>query len=86
MRVTPKSPADAILMDIRLSDTDGINLTRQLRSIPQLAQVPVVLMSGDSRRDTLLSGIEAGATDFMAKPFTREVLRTKLDKVLRRGD
>jgi CheY-like chemotaxis protein len=77
---------DAVLMDIRLSDTDGINLTRQLRSIPQLAQVPVVLMSGDSRRDTLLSGIEAGATDFMAKPFTREVLRTKLDKVLRRGD
>jgi len=74
---------DAILMDIRLTDTDGIDLTRQLRSIPQLAQVPVILMSGDSRRETLLSGIEAGATDFMAKPFTREVLRTKLDKILR---
>jgi CheY-like chemotaxis protein len=85
LRVLAHVQPDAILMDIRLTDTDGINLTRQLRLIPQLAQVPVVLMSGDSRRDTLLSGIEAGATDFIAKPFTREVLRTKLDKVLHRA-
>jgi CheY-like chemotaxis protein len=83
LRVLAHLQPDAILMDIRLTDTDGIDLTRQLRSIPQLAQVPVILMSGDSRRETLLSGIEAGATDFMAKPFTREVLRTKLDKILR---
>jgi PleD family two-component response regulator len=77
---------DAILMDVKLTDTNGIDLTRQLRSIPQLAHTPVVLMSGDSRRDTLIHGIEAGATDFLAKPFTREVLRAKLDKVLRRAE
>jgi PleD family two-component response regulator len=77
---------DVVLMDVKLTDIDGINLTRQLRSIPQLAHTPVVLMSGDSRRDTLINGIEAGATDFLAKPFTREVLRTKLDKVLHRAE
>jgi CheY-like chemotaxis protein len=77
---------DVILMDVQLTDTTGIDLTRQLRSIPQLAHTPVVLMSGDSRRDTLLHGIEAGASDFLAKPFTRDVLRAKLDKVLRRAE
>jgi PleD family two-component response regulator len=77
---------DIILMDVKLTDTSGIDLTRQLRSIPRLAHTPVVLMSGDSRRDTLIHGIEAGASDFLAKPFSREVLRSKLDKVLRRAE
>jgi FixJ family two-component response regulator len=40
-------------------------------------------MTGDSRRETLLSSMRAGAVDFIAKPFTREVLRTKLERVLR---
>jgi CheY-like chemotaxis protein len=74
---------DAILMDIRLADSDGVTLTRQLKSWPQLAHIPVILMTGDSRRETLLSSMRAGAVDFIAKPFTREVLRTKLERVLR---
>lgn len=77
---------DIILLDVKLTDTTGIDLTRQLRTMPELVHTPVVLMSGDSRRDTLLLGIEAGASDFLAKPFTREVLRAKLDKVLRRAE
>jgi PleD family two-component response regulator len=75
---------DAILLDIGLSDTDGITLTRQLKSTARIAQIPVILMSGDSRRDTLVSAMQAGAADFIAKPFTRDILRTKLDKVVRR--
>ncbi len=74
---------DVILLDIRLSDTDGISLTRQIRLIPRLSKTPIVLMSGDSRRDTLINGMAAGATNFIAKPFSGEVLRIKLDKVLR---
>lgn len=74
---------DVILMDIRLSDSDGVTLTRQLKSSPHLAHIPIVLMTGDSRRERLISSIEAGAADFIAKPFTIGVLRAKLEKVLR---
>ncbi len=72
-----------ILLDIGLADINGIALTRQLKTMPQLLDTPVVLISGDARRETLISGMEAGAADFIAKPFTLEVLRGKLDKVLR---
>jgi PleD family two-component response regulator len=75
---------DAILLDIGLADIDGITLTRQLKSMARLAPIPVILMSGDSRRETLVSGIQAGAADFIAKPFTRDILRSKLDKLVRR--
>jgi CheY-like chemotaxis protein len=74
---------DAILMDIRLTDSDGVTLTRQLKASPHLAHIPIILMTGDSRREQLMSSIEAGAADFIAKPFTIGVLRAKLEKVLR---
>jgi CheY-like chemotaxis protein len=76
---------DAILMDIRLTDSDGVTLTRQLKASPHLAHIPIILMTGDSRREQLMSSIEAGAADFIAKPFTIGVLRAKLEKVLRAG-
>jgi CheY-like chemotaxis protein len=74
---------DAILMDIRLTDSDGVTLTRQLKASPHLAHIPIILMTGDSRREKLISSLEAGAADFIAKPFTIGVLRAKLEKVLR---
>ncbi len=76
---------DAILLDVRLADIDGIALTRQVKSMPQFAHIPIVLVSGDSRREILICGMEAGADDFIAKPFTSKVLLAKLDKVLRQA-
>jgi CheY-like chemotaxis protein len=84
LRELTQMQPDALLLDIRLQDCDGVTLTRQLKSRPHLAHIPVILMSGDSRRERLMSSIEAGAVDFIAKPFTREVLRVKLEKVLGR--
>jgi CheY-like chemotaxis protein len=73
---------DAILMDIRLPGIDGVTFTRNLKAAPDLANIPIIMFSGDSRRETLLSSIEAGAADFIVKPFTRESLNLKLERVL----
>jgi CheY-like chemotaxis protein len=75
---------DVILMDIKLPDTDGISLTRLLKSVPGLASIPVIMVTGDSRRETFLTSIEAGADDFIAKPFSSGALQAKLDRALRR--
>ena len=74
---------DAILMDIMLPGPEAVSLTRQLKALPDIAHIPIIIMSGDSRRETLISSLKAGASDFIAKPFTREVLRTKLDRLFR---
>ena len=68
-----------------LTDSDGVTLTRQLKSLPQFAHIPIILMTGDSRRQTLFSSMQAGAVDFVARSFTRDVVRARLEKVLRLG-
>lgn len=75
---------DVILMDVRLPGLDGVSLTRSLKESPQFSSIPVIMLTGDSRRETLLSSVDAGATDFVVKPFTRESLQSKLEKALSR--
>jgi CheY-like chemotaxis protein len=70
-----------ILMDIRLPGMDGVALTRHLKSSPHLTDIPIVMMTGDARRETLLRSIEAGAAGFVVKPVTRAGLEAKLGKI-----
>lgn len=58
---------------------DGVSLTHRLKASPHLAAIPVIMWTGDSRKEAL-----ASAAAFVAKPFTRELLTAKLKKVLRR--
>jgi CheY-like chemotaxis protein len=71
---------DLILMDVRLPDGDGIMLTGRLKALPQLATIPVLMLTGEARRDTLESSMQAGAVGFLVKPFSREGLVTRLDR------
>ena len=75
---------DVILMDISLPGMDGVALTQRLKATPHLADIPVIMMTGDARRETLISSMEGGAAAFVVKPFTRESLTAKLDRILPR--
>lgn len=75
---------DVILMDILLPGIDGVALTRKIKAMPDLADVPVIMMTGDARKDTLVGSVSAGAAAFVVKPFTRESLLAHLDQVLMR--
>ncbi len=75
---------DIILMDVRLPGQDGVSLTHQIKAAPHLADIPIIMMTGDARRETLLSSMEAGAAAFVVKPFTRESLTANLERVLAR--
>ena len=69
---------DVILLDVHMPDTDGFELCRQFKSDPATADVPIVLLSGDDDESKQERGLEAGAADFLAKPFDRA---TVLDRV-----
>jgi CheY-like chemotaxis protein len=75
---------DVILMDVRLPGIDGLALTRRLKASPHLAGIPVVMMTGDARRETLLGSMQAGAAAFVVKPVSRVALDAKLDRVIPR--
>ncbi|MEO7010155.1 MAG: response regulator, partial [Caldimonas sp.] len=76
--------ADLILMDVRLPGLDGVALTRRLKASSETSNIPIVMMTGDARRETLVGSMEAGAAGFVVKPVTRETLEARLDKILPR--
>ncbi len=73
---------DAILMDICLPGMDGLTLTQHIKSTSNLSQIPIIMMTGDAKRENLISSVQAGASGFVVKPFTKESLTSKLAKAL----
>jgi CheY-like chemotaxis protein len=73
-----------VLMDIGLPGMDGLALTAWLKSVPALADIPVVMLTGEARRETIERSRQARADGFIVKPFTREGLLAKLQPYLGR--
>jgi CheY-like chemotaxis protein len=73
---------DLILMDVNLPDIDGVTLTRKLKTVPRLAEIPVLMLTGDARQQTVENSMSAGAAGFIVKPYTREALIEKIDRFL----
>jgi len=73
---------DLVLMDVGLPGSDGVAITEQIKANPALASIPVVMVTGEARFETLVRSMEAGAADFIVKPFTRDALVAKLAKFL----
>ena len=66
---------DFILSDWNMEPIDGLNLLHRVRADPHLSKIPVVLMSADLSLNSWREAIDAGATDFLLKPFTWQQLR-----------
>jgi CheY-like chemotaxis protein len=73
---------DLVLMDVVLPGRDGVELTQGMKTDPELASIPVVMVTGEARREILMRSMEAGASDFIVKPFTPDALIAKLVKFL----
>lgn len=69
---------DIILLDLGLPTIDGFEVCRRLKSAPSTRLVPIVLITGLDERARRIAGIEAGADDFIGKPFDNEELRVRV--------
>jgi DNA-binding response OmpR family regulator len=79
---TPEEHVDAILLDGMLPGADGFTIVRALRDAHQFT--PVLMLTARSRPEEVLEGIEAGADDYLAKPFDLNILLVRLKSLLRR--
>jgi DNA-binding response OmpR family regulator len=77
---------DCILLDVTLGPEDGLERCRSLKADPVTASIPVILLSGRADPASVARGLEAGADDFVPKPFTSAELRARIDSQLRRGE
>ena len=81
--VFDKLRPDLVLLDVVMPVMDGFEACRQLRRHPQGASVPIVIITATEDIEAIREAYEAGATDFIAKPFNRIVLRERVRYMLR---
>jgi putative two-component system response regulator len=69
---------DIVLLDVHLPGMDGLTVCRQLKGTPDTCLIPVLVMTGDSRRESQVIALEAGADDFLEKPLAVPELRARV--------
>lgn len=75
---------DAIVLDLMLPDRDGVEICRNLRR--RLIKTPVLMLTALSSTEDKVSGLDAGADDYLVKPFEFDELLARLRALLRRGE
>ena len=75
---------DIILLDWMMPDVSGIELARRLKREPASAEIPIIMLTARSEEDNKVQGLEAGADDYITKPFSPRELIARLKAVLRR--
>ena len=73
-----------ILLDWMLPDTPGLSFARKLRSESRTMAVPIILLTGRDAESDKITGLEAGADDYLIKPFSPRELLARIKAVMRR--
>jgi class 3 adenylate cyclase len=81
---TGSSEFDLILLDLMMPDINGYDVLRRLKDDPALRHIPVIMISALDEIDSIVRCIEAGAEDYISKPFDPVLLATRIDASLDR--
>lgn len=82
-RLSGSSPFDLLILDVNLPDGSGLDLLGELRRTGSAA--PVILLTANDLETDVVTGLDAGADDYITKPFSLAVLRARVDVQLRRA-
>lgn len=76
---------DIIVLDVLLPGMDGRQVCRQVRSYPKTCGIPIIMLSALGQDEDVVAGLNVGADDYMSKPFSPDVLRARIQAVMRRS-
>lgn len=75
---------DALVLDLMLPDTDGLEICKQLRARPSTAHLPIIMLTARAEETDKIIGLELGADDYVTKPFSPKELVARVKAHLRR--
>ena len=75
-------PLDLIISDYNMPEMDGLGLLRAVRGHPVVRKLPFILLTGRGDHELVVKAAQAGVNNYLVKPFTAEILRTKIEQVM----
>lgn len=84
-RAVEREKPDLVILDIMLPGQNGFDICRKMKSSPELKNIPVIILSAKGEELDVILGLELGADDYVAKPFSPKILFSRIKAVLRRG-
>lgn len=84
--VARKESPDLILCDVMMPVKDGYATCREIKSDPEMGQIPVVMLTAKVESEDVITGIEAGADDYITKPFDVEILHSKINSLMKKQE
>ena len=85
LQLASQSVPDLILLDVGMPDMDGLEVCRHLRLDPLLAEVPIVIVTGNEDHEASIAALEAGADDVLFKPLDMVEVRIRVKNIVRLG-
>lgn len=77
---------DFLVTDWNMPGMQGIDLLKEVRKDPDLASLPVLMVTAESKREQIIEAAQAGVNGYIVKPFTAQTLKEKIDKIFERID
>mgnify|MGYP002651089579 CR=1 FL=1 len=75
---------ELVVTDWNMPGVTGIELLRAIRSDPDTAKLPVLMVTAEAKREQIIEAAQAGVNGYVIKPFTAQTLKEKLDKIFER--
>jgi two-component system chemotaxis response regulator CheY len=78
-RLKGMAEADLVLVDWNMPEMDGVSFVRAVRADPSYAALPLMMVTTNTELSQVSTALEAGANEYIMKPFTKEMIREKLE-------
>jgi two-component system chemotaxis response regulator CheY len=75
---------DFLVTDWNMPGMQGIDLLKAVRADPELASLPVMMVTAEQKREQIVEAAQAGVNGYIVKPFTAQTLKEKIDKIFER--
>ncbi|MCK9607119.1 MAG: chemotaxis response regulator CheY [Methylomonas sp.] len=84
--ILEKGGIDFLVTDWNMPGMTGIDLLRAVRANPHLANLPVLMVTAEAKREQIIMAAQAGVNGYVIKPFTAATLKEKIEKIFERID
>jgi DNA-binding response OmpR family regulator len=85
LRIIDRHPPDLVILDLEMPEMPGLEVLRALRSEPATAHLPVLILTASGNEAVTSASFEAGATDYLTKPFSIPQLTARVHACLERA-